>query len=150
MQREKVAHIFPMKEGVPNKKTLSKKERLYHKIEINALFSQGHSFFMYPFKVFWQVPPQATPLHKVLVSVSKKNTKRAVDRNLIKRRIKEAYRIEKNEGLSWTAKKQVALTLGFVYVGKEILPYALLLSKIIVILQHLEKEYDAFHKNRTT
>ena len=80
--------------------TFKKEERLCNKKLIDELFHNGSSFLCYPFKVSWLLvdEPAQFPA-QVLFSVSKKRYKRAVDRNLIKRRMREAYRLHKQQHL---------------------------------------------------
>src|SRR5580698_8922914 len=80
--------------------TFTKEERLCNKKLIHELFHKGSSFLCYPFKVSWLAvaEPQQFPA-QVLLSVSKKRFKHAVDRNLLKRRIREAYRLGKQQNL---------------------------------------------------
>ena len=95
-----------------------KEERLRKEKDIQELFDKGSSFYLFPFKVFVLLETQDTPVHQVLISVSKKNFKRAVDRNKLKRRIKEAYRLQKQ--LLANLPKVKA---GFIYAHKEILEF---------------------------
>jgi ribonuclease P protein component len=105
--------------------TFKKEERLCNKKLIDGLFHNGSSFLCYPFKASWQFidEPLKFPV-QILFSVSKKRFRRAIDRNLIKRRMREAYRLHKQQHLydvlSSTDKK-IVLSLG--YIGKEIAPY---------------------------
>ena len=119
--------------------TLKKEERLCNKKLIDELFHNGSSFLCYPFKASWQFTdaPQHFPV-QILFSVSKKRFKRAVDRNLIKRRMREAYRINKQErlyGLLETADKKILLSLG--YIGKEIATFNFTEKKMQKLLLQL-------------
>lgn len=113
-----------------------KAERLSKKKSIQELFDKGSSFYLYPFKVLHLSNPdkQATT-HQVLVSVSTRNFKRAVDRNLIKRRIREAYRLQK-EVIQHTPGKGMFV---FIYTAKEILPFAGIKEKMFLVLKKIEK-----------
>jgi ribonuclease P protein component len=119
--------------------TFTKEERLCNKKLIDELFHNGSSFLCYPFKVSWLIvnEPLQFPA-QVLFSVSKKRYKRAVDRNLIKRRIREAYRLYKQQylytGLQDTEKK-IIFSVGF--IGKEISSYELIDKKMLKLLNEL-------------
>jgi ribonuclease P protein component len=107
--------------------TFKKEERLSKEKNIQELFDKGSSFYLYPFKVFFMKNPDPMyPVHQVLISVSKKNFKKAVDRNLIKRRIREAYRLNKNQ-----LSGQNKLLIAYLYSVKEILPSAQIHERLI-------------------
>jgi ribonuclease P protein component len=118
--------------------TFQKKERLHKEKLIQELFETGSSFFLFPFKVLSKNNPDAAfPVHQVLISVSKKNFKRAVDRNLIKRRVRESFRLNKNL-LPSTPK----LLIAYIYTAKEILTFAQIQERLIKTLtrfDHVEK-----------
>ena len=119
--------------------TFTKEERLCNKKLIDKLFHNGSSFLCYPFKASWLYTdePQLYPV-QILFSVSKKRYKRAVDRNLIKRRMREAYRLKKQQHLYdmlTGANKKIMLSLG--YIGKEIAPYDFTEKKMLKLLTQL-------------
>ena len=80
---------------------------------------------------------------KVLVSVSKKKFKRAVDRNRIKRLIREAYRRHKEEHLySFLRSRELSIHLMILYVGNEIFTAQDIEKKLNSALNRLQKEHD--------
>jgi ribonuclease P protein component len=119
--------------------TFKKEERLCNKKLIDGLFHNGSSFLCYPFKASWMFADGQQPFPvQILFSVSKKRFKRAVDRNLIKRRMREAYRINKQQYLYDilnSAEKKIVLSLG--YIGKEIVPYEFTEKKMLKLLAQL-------------
>jgi ribonuclease P protein component len=118
--------------------TFHKEERLHKEKLIKELFETGSSFYLYPFKVLSKGNPDtAFRVHQVMISVSRKNFKRAVDRNLLKRRIRESFRLNKNL-LPDTPK----LVIAYIYTAKEILTFAQIQERLIKTLNrfdHVEK-----------
>lgn len=112
--------------------SFTKEERIHKRKDIQELFEKGSSFYLYPFKVFWALQADVN-LNQVLVSVSTRNFKKAVDRNLLKRRMREAYRLNKRK-LSGRP-----VRLAFVFTAKEIMPFREIESKIILIFGKVEQ-----------
>ncbi|MFC4870654.1 ribonuclease P protein component [Negadavirga shengliensis] len=110
-----------------------KEERLHSKKSIKELFDKGSSFFLYPFKVFY-LPNPHTETNQVLISVSKKRIKKAVDRNLIKRRIREAYRLNKHLLSSQNENKKL---IGLVYVSSDLMGFASIEPQLQKILRRI-------------
>ena len=125
--------------------TFKKEERLCNKRLIDKLFHNGSSFLCYPFKASWlfNSEPQLFPA-QILFSVSKKRYKHAVDRNLIKRCMRESYRLHKQEclyNLLVAADKTIVLSVG--YIGKEIVPYSVIEKKMLKLLSQLGEQLTA-------
>jgi len=102
-------------------KNFTKEERLCSRKSLDLLFKNGSSFLLYPFRVSYLFVPEknAFPV-QVVINVSKKRFKRAHDRNLIKRRIREAYRLHKASALySLLNHPDQLLLLSLQFVGKE-------------------------------
>jgi len=122
------------------KQTFTKFERLSSRKLIELLFGSKQFFFQYPFKVLYQ---EIKLEHKfpvqVLVSVSKRNFKNAVDRNRIKRLVREAYRKHKSILYEKMNKQEKLLLLGLIFTGKTIPEYAEVEQKIILILHRLNE-----------
>jgi ribonuclease P protein component len=122
--------------------TFKKEERLCNKKLIDELFHSGSSFLCYPFKVSWLSADDAQIVPaQILFAVSKKRFKRAVDRNLIKRRMREAYRLNKQEQLYTTlntAEKRIVLSVG--YISKEIADYSFIEKKMLKLLLQLNQQ----------
>lgn len=118
--------------------TFTKNERLCSFNEINSLVKDGAVLFCYPFRVVYQIK-DGEQAAKILVSVPKKNFKRAVHRNLIKRRIRESYR--KNKELLNLSDDKCA-NIMFVYVAKEILEYRYIETKLKDILGKISKAVE--------
>jgi len=113
-----------------------KSERLSRKKHIKELFDKGSSFFLYPFKVFYlENTVDQDPSNQILLSVPKKNHRKAVHRNRIKRLIREAYRLNKHILSSSSDKRYF---IAYIYVGREIAEYNDIKSKLKKVLLRLK------------
>jgi ribonuclease P protein component len=119
--------------------SFGKTERLSSAKAIEKLFKNGARFNNYPVKVYWKIREnQDVGQVKILISVPKKNFAKAVERNLIKRRIREVYRKNKHILLSELAKKNTtSIEIAFIYIGQNIIEYNELENKVISALQSL-------------
>lgn len=119
--------------------TFTKEERLCSKKQIDLLYKNGSSFLLYPFRVshLLVAEPKIFPV-QVLISVPKKRYKRAVDRNLLKRRIREAYRLNKAENFYLTQEiGSQCLLLSIQFIGKEIVEFNYIQTKLLLVFAKL-------------
>ena len=128
----------------PQKKyQLGKNNRLKSRKAIDLLFKDGKSFNTFPFRIIYQfllvdVVTKAENLQAGF-SASKRNFKKAVHRNRIKRLMKETYRLQKNELEQLLLKKNKRLAIFILYTGKEVPDYDLVNEKMNFILQKLQR-----------
>ena len=94
-------NTFPLKEHLKSKKTIEK------------LYAEGTSVTAFPLRAVFieQGTEEQEPQAAILISVAKKRFRHAVDRNLVKRRIREAYRTSKH---SFVAALQMAVAILYI------------------------------------
>lgn len=107
--------------------TLHKEERLCSQKTIEDLFTSGESFLAYPLKVVFLKVELSQPFPACAAfTASKRNFKRAVKRNILKRRMREAYRLNKLDLYHELALKDLHIAIMFVYIGKDIAEYSVI------------------------
>ena len=117
---------------------LQKTERLSSKKLIGQLFETGSTGMVYPIKyVFINTKTEEKHPAEAAFSVSKKNFKLAVKRNLLKRRMREAYRLNKPQ--FYEKIEGFHLAVMFIYIAKEELPYQRIEKAMKDILNRLAK-----------
>ena len=120
-----------------------KKEKLKSRKLIQELFSKGKMFTVYPVKVFYMQPAVLMDNQvKTGVGTSTRHFKKAVDRNRVKRLLREIYRIEKlplHEYLKSSGKQVVIF---FLYVDKSMPEYPELKTKMHLALHKLMKQLN--------
>ncbi len=114
------------------KHTLGKEERLKSKKLIERLYKEGNSVKAFPLRmIFLQTEHISKFPSQVGVSVPKRNFKRAVDRNRIKRLMRESYRLQKEIVYNNLEKPYVFMIS---YIGKEECTYEALFLKMETLL----------------
>ena len=118
-----------------------RKEKLKSRKVIENLFENGRSFSIFPIRVSYLfIPSDKDQLLQVGVSAGKKYFKRAVDRNRIKRLIREAYRLQKEELFSAMKQHQVSGFAFFIYTGKTIAPFQEIKDAMQQCLKRLQQK----------
>lgn len=118
----------------PGANSLRKEERLSGKKDIGLLLDKGCWGSSGPLKFCWR--PNDCGVSRIIISVPKRNFKRAVRRNLLKRRIREAFRTQKNllEGTN--------VDILFVYNSKEVIAFADIFSCVTGILSEVAEKKE--------
>lgn len=120
--------------------TLSKQDRLSGEIRVKRLFTEGDSFLLYPLRVVYihdslhEMPLQA------LFSVPKRRFKRANKRNLLKRRMREAYRLHRKELSAALENCDFTLSIAFTYIANEPLTFQTIETKMVEALTFLQEK----------
>ncbi len=120
--------------------TYHKTEKLKSRKLLQELFAKGKSFSVFPLKVFYMVLPEAAicPV-QAGVGVSARIFRKAVERNRIKRLLRECYRVNKLPLHTTLNDKNKNIAVFFLYIGKEIPVHALLNIKMKLALNKLQE-----------
>jgi ribonuclease P protein component len=121
--------------------TFSKNERLCSPVWIEKLFEKGKSFNRFPFRLTWLEMPTSDVPVKIVISIPKRNFKKAVDRNRLRRQVKEVYRKEKSQLYANLNDKKILLML--IYTNRTKMEFKELEQKVIEALQQLNKEVNS-------
>jgi ribonuclease P protein component len=122
--------------------TFKKEEKLKSHKLIELLFKQGTSFSIFPLRILYLFPGNNIALLQAGFAVSTKNFKKAVDRNKVKRLMREVYRKQKSELFKTLHTNEKYMIVFFIYTGKEIPNYNYMLEKMQSGLKRLSKISD--------
>lgn len=124
---------------VKQRYTFKRDEKLKSRKAIEQLFKEGKSFSVFPFRVLWEIKELNSSPLQAGFAVSSKHFKKAVDRNRIKRLMREAYRLQKSDLQSQLSQQQKYLVLFLIYVGNELPEYQFIFDKTKAVLNRLIK-----------
>ena len=118
--------------------SFKKEERLCSQKIIGDMFSSGESFLSYPLKVVFQKTNSSQAYNvQAAFTVSKRNFKRAVNRNLLKRRMREAFRLNKPGFYDELATKELHIAVMFVFIGKDLIEFHIIEKAMISAFKKL-------------
>ncbi len=125
------------------KKTFRKSERLNGTKQIETIFREGKSFASYPLRVIYvvrnEVLPDSSPVN-LLISVPKKRFKRAVKRNRVKRLVREAYRLNKDEfHKALNDRSDMQIDMAIIYLRDELPTYSEIESAMLKMAKELTR-----------
>ena len=118
--------------------SLGKSERLKSRKHIDELFQNGKKITQFPFRLLYRTMTGKSTI-KAGFTASSRNFPLAVDRNRIKRLIREAYRFQKKELEKDVLKNDCILHLFFIYTGKEIVTYEELSTRLRQVMDKLAR-----------
>ena len=122
-------------------KTFLKNERLCGETTIDKLFENGHFIKDPLFRLVWNTEEFDNDIvAQTLIVVPKKYIKNAANRNVLKRRMREAFRIYKSGLYTKIKSKKQQLAIAIIYQKQEILSYKVIEEKIKLILDRLSEE----------
>lgn len=115
--------------------------KLKSRIQIDAVFHKGKSFTIFPIKVFFYCQDGESIL-QTGVGVSSRFFKKAVDRNRIKRLLREAYRTEQQPLHDFLNNKQKQLNVFLLFIDKSLPEYPAVKTKMKICINRLIKEMN--------
>jgi ribonuclease P protein component len=122
--------------------TFGKEERLKSNLAIQELLKHGKAISRFPLKIYWNFSPDPHQKYPVraAITVPKRKFRRAVDRNLMKRRLREAYRLHKNILYGTLNQHQKKIQLIILLLSDEFIPFGQLEKEMREILLQLLKK----------
>lgn len=120
--------------------SFSKEERLCSRQQIDELFTNGKRISARNIKLVYRITTEPNLANaQVMISVPKKSFKKAVHRNLLKRRIREAYRLNKPNLIEHLKRIDKHIVFAFLFTSPEIQEYKIIQTDVAELLNRLIK-----------
>ncbi len=116
-----------------------KKQKLCNETVIKEMFFSGKSFTSPAIRLVWKEDNNEVPIKSIIV-VPKKKIRLATKRNIIRRRMKEAYRLNRIELENTLKANKLQLNIAIIYQREQILSYKVVDDEIKLMLERLTKE----------
>lgn len=126
-EEDKISFAFP------------KKERISSNLAIEQMVKHQHSVTAYPIKCYYDIfsSSEAMDYHRMAVAVPKRIFKKAVDRNRVKRLVREAYRLNKTETLLPLSQSGRRADMFFLFIGKDEPSFEVVTHSLIEIFKKI-------------
>ncbi len=117
---------------------LNKNEKLRSRIAIDLLFGEGGSLMAFPLRAAFRLRPQGEQSVQFLISIPKKRIRKAVNRVTLRRRTREAYRLNRNELLvAQLQRLGMGVDIAFIYLDSKPAPYSVINEKVTSLLTRI-------------
>lgn len=117
---------------------LKKDEKLCSRTAVDLLFGEGKSLMAFPLRAAYRLRPRGEHPVQFLISIPKKRIRHAVGRVTLRRRVREAYRLNRRELLqSPLGETGWGVDIAFVYLDSSLAPYSVINEKMISLLNRI-------------
>ena len=117
---------------------LHKAEKLTSRTSIERLFGEGKSLMAFPLRAAYRLREPGDAPVQFLISIPKKRIRKAVDRVTLRRRTREAYRLNRRELLTDILQQHgIGVDIAFVYLDSTPAPYAVISDKVTLLLSRI-------------
>lgn len=120
---------------------LKKDEKLCSRAAVERLFGEGKSLMAFPLRAAYRVRPRGEHPVQFLISIPKKRIRKAVARVTLRRRVREAYRLNRRELLQMPLEQAGwGVDIAFVYLDSTLAPYSVINEKMISLLTRISQD----------
>ena len=117
---------------------LKKDEKLCSRTAVDLLFGEGKSLMAFPLRAAYRLRPRGEHPVQFLISIPKKRIRHAVGRVTLRRRVREAYRLNRRELLQAPlGETGWGVDIAFVYLDSSLAPYSVINEKMISLLNRI-------------
>lgn len=116
---------------------LYKYEKLCSRTAINNIFQGGKSAICYPLRAAFSIVEQQETPAQFLITIPKKKIRKAVKRVLLRRRVREAYRLNRNLLIPQLQENGRSIKIAFIYLSDEVADYATIEAKMQALLKKI-------------
>jgi len=124
---------------------LPKSEKLRSRTAVNRVFSEGKSLMAYPLRAAYRLRPADDQPVQFLITIPKKRIRKAVRRVLLRRRVREAYRLNRQQLLTDALQQcHCGVDIAFIYLSDSVVEYDVINAKMQSLLQRLAQQAEQY------